>query len=375
MFLMVDFHNSNTAVKDDSEKVRFDLVPINALTDIAKVFSFGAKKYSDFNWKKGKCMEWHRLFSACLRHLNAFWDGEDFDKESKFHHVASAGCNIMMLLSLILDNHGVDDRPCKLYPTDHIEGNSKKEDKDIEQNKKVTNAEEFRENLMEHNQFLENLKTIFGESEQSESTKEEEPCIKDENKPVDKIEKEESLNDKFPKNELNKVKEKNSRTKTSINNFCTFPVTTKTGIVNRISVNTEHSTEVKNGNMVRDLYKYIYINADTKEELITKYSEKPLSTKEILGYFNEYNKKNLNSVEAFNGNKAESEKSEESSNAYSYNEVIRGVEFIIRKSRTNNMYSYDIKAKRFPNRIITYSTNREASKDVIRKFIISRFFK
>lgn len=127
---MIDFHNSDVAVKDDSEKVRFDLVPINALTDIARVFSFGAKKYSDFNWKKGKGMEWHRLFSACLRHLNSFWDGEDYDKESKFHHVAAAGCNIMMLLSLILDEHGVDDRPCKLCNSTE-EDSCHKDDSDV----------------------------------------------------------------------------------------------------------------------------------------------------------------------------------------------------------------------------------------------------
>src|SRR5678810_808588 len=56
--------------KHDQDKVPLQLLPLDALTEIAKVLQFGAKKYAARNWEKG--IEYDRVFGATLRHLYAW---------------------------------------------------------------------------------------------------------------------------------------------------------------------------------------------------------------------------------------------------------------------------------------------------------------
>lgn len=97
------------AQKHDGGKLRYDLVPTEALADIVSVLSFGADKYGDRNWEQG--LECSRLYAAVHRHLAAYWSGETFDKESGHPHLAHAGCGILMLLQAPRIPTAVDDRP------------------------------------------------------------------------------------------------------------------------------------------------------------------------------------------------------------------------------------------------------------------------
>ena len=101
------------AVKKDEKKNRMDLLPPDSLEEIAKVFTFGASKYAANNWCSG--FEWHRIYGSLLRHINAFWQGEDYDEEGNLH-LACCGCNILMLLAHYLRKIGIDDR-IKVKPT------------------------------------------------------------------------------------------------------------------------------------------------------------------------------------------------------------------------------------------------------------------
>lgn len=74
-------------IKHDSDKPRFDLIPADALEEVAKVYTVGAKKYGDRNWEKG--LFYGRLCGALLRHIYAWWRGEKKDKENKCHHLSS----------------------------------------------------------------------------------------------------------------------------------------------------------------------------------------------------------------------------------------------------------------------------------------------
>ena len=98
----------NSARKDDTMKPRMELLPPDALVEIAKVFTKGAEKYDDRNWERG--MDWGRLYAATMRHLSAFWAGEDIDSEWGYSHLAHAGCSILMLLSTYMRNIGTDSR-------------------------------------------------------------------------------------------------------------------------------------------------------------------------------------------------------------------------------------------------------------------------
>jgi len=94
--------------KADQDKPRTDLVPIKAILRIAEVMGFGAKKYDAYNWRRG--IKFSRLMGATMRHLLAYWDGEDIDPESGLHHMAHAGCCVTMLLTLIEERPDLDDR-------------------------------------------------------------------------------------------------------------------------------------------------------------------------------------------------------------------------------------------------------------------------
>jgi len=95
--------------KDDSGKTPWHLMPPDALNQIAQVLEFGANKYGDRNWEKG--MHWSRPFSALMRHMWAWWRGENRDPETGLSHLAHAGCCILFLLSYEGRAHGTDDRP------------------------------------------------------------------------------------------------------------------------------------------------------------------------------------------------------------------------------------------------------------------------
>lgn len=83
--------------KDDADKLRWDLLPFNSVEKVVKVLQYGANKYGDFNWFYVKDYK-RRYFSACMRHLIAWWKGEKYDKESGYNHLAHAICCLIFLL-------------------------------------------------------------------------------------------------------------------------------------------------------------------------------------------------------------------------------------------------------------------------------------
>ena len=95
-------------VKHDAGKPRLDLIPFDALNDIGLVLDYGAKKYGERNWEKG--MSWGRCFGALLRHLGAYWAGEDLDPETRLPHLAHAGCCLLFLSAYRVRKAGTDDR-------------------------------------------------------------------------------------------------------------------------------------------------------------------------------------------------------------------------------------------------------------------------
>lgn len=102
-------YKGTVGTKDDRQKLRYDLVPFDALDAVVEILGFGAGKYGDRNWEEG--MHWGRMFGAALRHLKSWWLGEEIDKDSGKTHLAHAACCVLMLLSYELRKKGIDDRP------------------------------------------------------------------------------------------------------------------------------------------------------------------------------------------------------------------------------------------------------------------------
>ena len=95
--------------KDDAEKPPMDLLPSLALFEVARVLGKGTKKYGRFNWRNG--LNIGRCIAAALRHIFQYLAGEDFDAETKMHHLACAGCEILFALQFCLeDRKDLDDR-------------------------------------------------------------------------------------------------------------------------------------------------------------------------------------------------------------------------------------------------------------------------
>lgn len=93
-------------VKYDSDKPDLSLLSPIAITYLAAVLSFGAKKYDSHNWRKG--IDKARLVSAAMRHLLAALAGEQNDRETGLPHSAHVMCNMMFLCELETAENPID---------------------------------------------------------------------------------------------------------------------------------------------------------------------------------------------------------------------------------------------------------------------------
>ncbi len=94
--------------KDDAGKARYDLIPADALEEVARVYTMGAEKYGDRNWERG--MKRGRIFAAMMRHAWAWWRGEIHDPVDGQHHLASVVWCGLSLIAYDLRGIGEDDR-------------------------------------------------------------------------------------------------------------------------------------------------------------------------------------------------------------------------------------------------------------------------
>ena len=91
-------------------KMRWDLVPWEAMQEVTRVYTWGATKYADRNWEKGIPLS--RMFASMMRHVIAYFMGEDVDPESGIHHMAHAVWNGLGILEFALRGRAdLDDRP------------------------------------------------------------------------------------------------------------------------------------------------------------------------------------------------------------------------------------------------------------------------
>jgi len=94
-------------LKFDEGKPCMSDIPQKSLMSVAKVFNYGAKKYSKFNYSGGT--NWLRYYDAAQRHMNSWMTGEDID-ESSHNHIDHAIASLMMLRENIHLGTGVDNR-------------------------------------------------------------------------------------------------------------------------------------------------------------------------------------------------------------------------------------------------------------------------
>jgi hypothetical protein len=99
------------ADRHNTGKIPLHLVPPDAINAIAKVLDFGSKKYALRNWEKGA--NYSVPYASLMRHLLAFWEGEDNDPESNLPHLYHVLMNAAMLVRYFEQHKDLDDRPKK----------------------------------------------------------------------------------------------------------------------------------------------------------------------------------------------------------------------------------------------------------------------
>jgi len=104
---LLDNMDATGGFKLDQGKLRWDLVQPLVLEEYVKVLTFGAKKYAPNNWRKVDDQK-SRYFAALMRHIWAWWRGEQRDPETGFHHLAHAMCCVAFLAEPELESSVVD---------------------------------------------------------------------------------------------------------------------------------------------------------------------------------------------------------------------------------------------------------------------------
>jgi hypothetical protein len=92
-------HNDMLGVKFDDGKPDWSLLPLDAIEEVVKVMSFGAKKYTRDGWRSVPNAE-DRYLAAMFRHIRAHRSGEELDDESGLPHLAHAATCLVFLLEL-----------------------------------------------------------------------------------------------------------------------------------------------------------------------------------------------------------------------------------------------------------------------------------
>lgn len=97
-------------VKFDDDKLRYDLVPAEAMEELVKVYTVGANKYGPLNYLNGICFS--RILAAIFRHLWAWVMGEEADKETGLHPLAHVAWGCFTLITYSKRGYGPswDDR-------------------------------------------------------------------------------------------------------------------------------------------------------------------------------------------------------------------------------------------------------------------------
>lgn len=79
------------------KKLRWDLLPLEEIEDIVKVYTAGSIKYGDNNWQNLD-NGYQRYKAAMLRHLLEYEKGNTVDEDTGCHHLAQVAWNAIAML-------------------------------------------------------------------------------------------------------------------------------------------------------------------------------------------------------------------------------------------------------------------------------------
>ena len=93
-----------------TRKVPFSVISAPVIAEIGLGMMEGARKYGRHNWRAVGVRS-SVYYDAALRHLMAWWEGEDIDADSGLSHVTKAMSCLHVLRDAQIRGLAVDDRP------------------------------------------------------------------------------------------------------------------------------------------------------------------------------------------------------------------------------------------------------------------------
>ena len=99
-------------------KAPMSTVPAPVLAEVGVAMLEGASKYGRHNWRVAGVRA-SVYYDGVMRHLMAWWEGEDIDPDSGLSHVVKAITSLTVLRDAMLQEMWTDDRPpraAEFYP-------------------------------------------------------------------------------------------------------------------------------------------------------------------------------------------------------------------------------------------------------------------
>jgi hypothetical protein len=97
------------------KKASLSCVPAPVLLEMGIGMQEGGAKYGRHNYRSSG-VRGSVYYDATMRHLMAWWEGEDIDPDSGLSHITKAMCSLAVLRDAMLQNKFNDDRPPKSVP-------------------------------------------------------------------------------------------------------------------------------------------------------------------------------------------------------------------------------------------------------------------
>jgi len=91
-------------------KAGMSCVPPRVLAEIGLGMMEGGIKYTPYNWREAG-IRYSVYYDAAMRHLMAWFEGENAYLDSGLSHVTKAICSLIVLRDGMLSDNTTDDRP------------------------------------------------------------------------------------------------------------------------------------------------------------------------------------------------------------------------------------------------------------------------
>lgn len=107
-----------------AKKTPLGVVPPALMIGAAEAMQTGATKYGPFNYRENK-VQAVTYYEAILRHLFAWFDGQDMAEDTGVHHLRHVAAGVGILLDAVTAGNLIDNRPVKGPAADMLRAQDK----------------------------------------------------------------------------------------------------------------------------------------------------------------------------------------------------------------------------------------------------------